>query len=58
MKKLERLQGYLAELLFKQPLCARIDGRSPPPAPAESDPRNFTYFPPPGLGAYEAAKAN
>ena len=55
LKKLENLLGYLADL--RSTVGARIDGRPPPPAPAESDPRNFTYFPPPSLGAYDAAKA-
>ncbi len=56
VKKLERLQDYLADL--RSMVIAQIDGRPAPPAPAEFDPRNFTYFPPPSLGAYEAAKAN
>jgi hypothetical protein len=56
LKKLERLQGYLADL--RSTVSGRIDGRSPPPAPAELDPRNISYVPPPSLSAYEAAKAN
>lgn len=56
VKKLERLQNYLADLRLA--VGARIDGRSAPSAPAETDPRNFTYFPAPSLGGYEAAKAN
>ncbi len=56
VKKLERLQAYLGDLRLT--VDARIDGRSAPPAPAESDPRNFVYVPPPSLGAYEASKAN
>ena len=55
MQKLDNLLGYLVEL--RMTVGARIDGRTPPPGPDESDPRNFTYFPPPSLGAYEAAKA-
>lgn len=54
--KLERLQSYLRDLRLA--VDARIEGRSAPAAPSETDPRNFTYFPPPGLGAYEASKAN
>ena len=56
VQMLENLQGYLADLRLT--VGAQIDGRSPPPAPAEADPRNFTFIPPPSLGAYEAAKAN
>jgi hypothetical protein len=56
VEKLRRLQEYLADL--RSTVGARIEGRSARPAPAESDPRNFGYVPPPSLGAYEAAKAN
>ncbi len=56
IKRLERFQGYLVDLRLA--VQAKIDGRTTPSAPAASDPRNYTYAPPPSLGAYEASKAN
>ncbi len=56
VKRLERFQSYLVDLRLAAQ--AKKDGRATPLAPAASDPRNFTYAPPPSLGAYEASKAN
>lgn len=56
IKRLERFQDYLVDLRLA--VQAKIDGRNTPFAPTASDPRNYTYAPPPSLGAYEASKSN
>lgn len=56
LQRLDRLHGFLIQL--RNAVDARVAGRTPPGEPAASDPRNFTYVPPPNLGTYEAAKAN
>jgi hypothetical protein len=56
LRTLDGLRAYLVELRLA--VDARIQGQSVPRAPSEADPRNYTYTPPPNLGAYEASKAN
>jgi hypothetical protein len=56
LKKLATLRTYVVD--HRLAVDARLEGRSVPAPPAETDPRNFNYAPPPDLGAYDAAKAN